>query len=769
MRKLMWFTLGFGAACAWGAYLSNRYAPAIILFTFLLTAVLAVLSRSKKCLRPGAFLCAGLLAGIGWFWMFEEVRLTDPRELDGKTCTVTIRAADFSRETEYGYAVDGTIELGGRNYETYVYLNDRDEPLSLEPGDKITGDFLFGVTTDGEIGESTYYQGKGIFLIAYQRGEITIFPGNTESLRDLPAVLRHRIVDLLESVFPGNTAAFAKALLLGDGSDLTYETDTSFKVSGIRHIIAVSGLHVSILFSVIYLISGKRRVLTALLGIPAVLLFAAVAGFNASITRACIMQILMMLALLFDREYDPPTALSFAALAMLVVNPLVITSVSFQLSVGCMAGIFLFAGRIREWILSEKCLGEAKGKGIKARLKRWFAGSVSVTLGAMTMTTPLCAWYFGTISLVGVLTNLLTLWIVTYIFYGIILVCVVGTFWLSAARGMAWIISWGIRYVLLVAKLLAGLPVSAVYTKSIYIVFWLIFCYVLIAIFLCMKKKHPAVFAGCMVLGLCVAMLISWIEPLLDECRLTVLDVGQGQCILLQSDGRTYLVDCGGNGAEGTADDAAETLLSQGITRLDGMILTHFDSDHCGGAANLLTRVDADTVFLPAAEDESGVAKSVSAVTDGSVYTVSETVELGFSDVKLRIIPSRLMNSDNESGLCVLFQTENCAILITGDRDAFGERMLLREADIPDLDVLIVGHHGSKYSTCESLLQATKPETAIISVGENNPYGHPAQETISRLEAYGCKIYRTDLHGTIIYRRRWLWHINRPRTTDCRN
>ena len=95
--------------------------------------------------------------------------------------------------------------------------------------------------------------------------------------------------------------------------------------------------------------------------------------------------------------------------------------------------------------------------------------------------------------------------------------------------------------------------------------------------------------------------------------------------------------------------------------------------------------------------------------------------------------------------------------------------MLLREAVIPDLDVLLVGHHGSKYSTCESLLQATKPETAIISVGENNPYGHPAQETISRLEAYGCKIYRTDLHGTIIYRRRWLWHINRPRTTDCRN
>ena len=109
-------------------------------------------------------------------------------------------------------------------------------------------------------------------------------------------------------------------------------------------------------------------------------------------------------------------------------------------------------------------------------------------------------------------------------------------------------------------------------------------------------------------------------------------------------------------------------------------------------------------------------------------------------------------NSDNESGLCVLFQMENCAILITGDRNAFAERMLLRNIEIPDLDVLVVGHHGSKYSTGKELLEATKPETAIISVGENNPYGHPAQETLDRLIEFGCKVYRTDLHGTIIYR-----------------
>lgn len=749
----MWFTLGLGMACAWGTYFGNRNALWIMVAALIMTFGMAVLGRRTKLLRKLAFVCSGLTLGIGWFWIFDEVQLSDIREMDGQISTAVICVTDYSRETTYGYAVNGTIEVGRREFDICAYLNSGKEPLYLEPGDQVTGNYLFRVTLAGGAGESGYYQGKGVFLLAYQRGEIAIFSGETKNVKALSAILRCKITELLETVFREDTAPFVKALLLGDSSDLPYEMDTSFKVSGIRHIIAVSGLHVSILFSIVYLLCGKRRGMTALLGIPAVVLFAAVAGFSASITRACIMQVLMMVALLFDREYDPPTALSFSVLVMLLVNPLVITSVSFQLSVGCMIGIFLFAGRIQEWMLSDKCLGEVKGKCIKASIKRWFAGSVSVTLGAMVVTTPLCAWYFGTVSLVGIVTNLLTLWIVTYIFYGIVFVCVVGTFWISAARGAAWIISWGIQYVLMIAGLLSKLPVSAVYTKSIYTVLWLIFCYVLMGVFFCIKKKHPLVFAGCMVFGLCIAMLTSWIEPLLDECRLTVLDVGQGQCILLQSSGRTYLVDCGGNGAENTADDAAQTLLSQGITGLDGMILTHYDSDHSEGAKNLLSRVDADAVFMPAAEDEYGIADGIIAGTHGSVFLVDETMELAYSNVKLTIIPSKMVDSDNESGLCVLFQTESCAILITGDRDSVGEQILLRSLEIPDLDVLIVGHHGSKYSTCEELLQTTMPETAIISVGANNPYGHPTQETLSRLEEYGCEIYRTDLHGTIVYRR----------------
>jgi competence protein ComEC len=100
-----------------------------------------------------------------------------------------------------------------------------------------------------------------------------------------------------------------------------------------------------------------------------------------------------------------------------------------------------------------------------------------------------------------------------------------------------------------------------------------------------------------------------------------------------------------------------------------------------------------------------------------------------------------------------LFQTENCDILITGDRSAAGERELMRQVDLPELEVLIVSHHGSKHSTGNALLQKTRPEVAIISVGIDNLYGHPAKETLNRLQESGCIVYRTDQHGTVVYRR----------------
>ena len=745
MRKLMWFTIGFAAACALCAWLWE-----VPLWLAVIPAALSIglmlAGREIGWLKRAAVVLLGAAAGFLWFECDSVFYLNGAIALDGETVEVTAQCNDYGYETDYGTAVDATVYVDGKSYRARLYFNGE---VEFAPGDMIKGTFRFRVTTPGGAEDATYHQGKGIFLLGYQKDDGLLAKSDEMPWYLYPAKLRQQLICLIDSCFPEDTSGFAKALLLGDRTGINYETNTAFKVSGIMHIIAVSGLHVSILFGLIYTLGFRKRVPTALIGIPALVLFAAVAGFSPSVTRACIMQILMILAMLFDKEYDPPTELAFSALAMLVVNPLVITSVSFQLSVGCMAGIFLFHGNIYAWMIEKLGCGK-KDRFVK--LKRWFAGSVSVTLSAMTLTTPLVAYHFGAVSLVGVLTNLLTLWVVNFIFYGIILICVAGALAPAVGVFLASAVSWLIRYVLIVAKTLAKFPLAAVYTRSVYIVIWLAFVYVLLAIFLFSKNRRPGTLLCCGVIGLCLSLAGSWLEPMTDECRMTVLDVGQGQCIILQSEGKAYLVDCGGSYDEDAADLAAETLISQGIFRLDGIILTHYDRDHSGGLPYLLSRVPTDALFMPDAEDENGVGETLDALTDGTTILVGENLVLNYGDTAVTIFGPALSSSGNESSLAVLFQAGNCDILITGDRSDFGERMLLREYELPRLEILVAGHHGSKSSTGTELLEATHPAIVAISVGDNS-YGHPAEELLARLAEYGCLVYRTDWDGNIIFRR----------------
>ncbi len=743
MRKLLYVTMGFGFACGSYAYfLPGEYLQtAIYSALFLGIAVLPFSGRWKNMARM-ALLFFGCTAGFFWISQYDTCYLRPAAALDTKTLTASIRTLDYSYETAYGSAVDGMLTINDKPYQVKTYLN---EASQIAPGDILTGSFRFRLTAPDAEEESRYHQGKGIFLIAYQRGDL-ICTKAKESFFDHIARVRLHIRTLLQHVFPEDTYPFALALLLGDGRELDYATDTAFKLSGIRHIVAVSGQHVAILFALIHAVTLRRRFLTALLGFPSLILFAALTGFTPSVTRACLMSGLMLLASILDREYDGATGLSFASLVMLACNPLVITSVSFQLSAGSVAGIYLFYPSIRKWLLS--CFSVRKEHKIRSKLAGWLASSVAITLSAMTVSTPLCAAYFGTVSLSGVLTNLLTLWIISFVFYGILTVCILALLSQQGAALLAGLISVPIRYILLIAKTLGGFPLAAVYTRSIYIAAWLAFVYVLLLIFLCMRRKRPVVLFCCAVLGLCVSLLASWLEPMAGaDLRFTVLDVGQGQCLLLQWKDQTYMVDCGGDSDTITADIAAETLLSQGITQLDALILTHLDRDHAGAAGNFLSRIDTKLLILPPEPSE------LPELTDGTAIFVSENLSFSGNGLRIEIFAPLFPGNSNEMSLCILFDTEKCDILITGDRNGFGERSLLRHNTIPDVDILVAGHHGSKNSTCEELLQQVKPEIVCISAGEDNSYGHPAPELLQRLWNHHCTVFRTDLQGDIIIRR----------------
>ena len=741
----MWFTIGFTAACLTGVYLVSGWWL-LVLSCFALAALLAAFCVNSTRSKIAACALLGCVIGLLWLFGFDKLYLQPVRQTDGESVILSFEVTDYSRPTETGITAEGKTKLHGKTYQLQFYIN---EDIILSPGDRVEGGFTLRYTGSGKQ-DPTYHQGKGIFLLAYPKGEISIQYADAVPTKHFASKLRQKILALLDTVFPEDTASFAKALLMGDTYEMPYEMATSLRVSGVYHIVAVSGLHVSILVALVCLLCWHRRILTALVGIPLLWLFAMVAGMSASIVRACVMQSLILLALMTDQEYDPPTALAAAVLLLLATNPLAITSISFQLSVGCILGIFFFTQRIHDYLLKQTPLGPAKGKSRKAKLTRFAVSSVSVSLGAMSLTTPLCALYFGSVSIVGILTNLLLLWLVILVFYGIMAACLLGALWLPLGICVGWILSWPIRGILWVTDMISRVPVSSVYTSSIYIVAWLVFAYVLITVFVKMKKKHPWVMTCCLVGGLVGAILCSWLEPRMDDFRFTAVDVGQGQCLILQNEGKYYMVDCGGDTGDKAADKASQLLLSQGVFRLDGLIITHYDADHAGGVSQLLSRIPTNKIYMPITDGDNRLRDELTQKYSDKIQWVESQTQL--NEVDITIYPSVNREDANESSLCILFQPADCDILITGDRSFEGETELMNQVELPDLEIIVAGHHGSRTSTSWDLLNETRPDIAVISVGADNRYGHPTWDTLERLKLFGCGIYRTDLEGTLIFR-----------------
>ncbi|MBQ3000261.1 MAG: DNA internalization-related competence protein ComEC/Rec2 [Oscillospiraceae bacterium] len=736
MRKLVWIAVGFCGGCALVAYTfpDTHLLPAVALAV--VAGILCIVFRKQKI----ALACLGLMIGVLYTYANGSYYLRDIKAYDETVQPLVITVTDYSTQTDYGLRVEGEFELADKTYDIVIYC---DRIVDLKPGDRLEGKFQLRLTMSGGSKETPYLESNGIYFIGYSRGEMDIFLGSGEELRFFPQRLRQSILNRLEKIFPEDTDAFAKALLLGDTTDLSYEQDIAMKTTGIRHIVATSGLHVSILFSLIYLLSGKMRAITALLGIPILILFAFVAGLSPSILRATVMQIVMILAMLLRREYDPPSALAVSVIVILLISPFSVTSASFQLSCGCVLGIFLFVPRLQNYIRKKIPGVTRKAKTIRAVLS-----VVSVSVSTMIITAPLCALYFGNISIIGVFANLLTLWAVSFIFYGIVLALILSFLWLPLGGAVAYVCSLLICYVLFVADLLQHIPLAAVYTASPYIAAWLITCYAVFAVFWFRGRKHHGIAAASMAVLLLAAVTFSYIEPRLDDYRITVLDVGQGQCILLQSRGETYMVDCGGSSEKETAEIAVSHLLSQGIRRIDGVILTHCDRDHIGALSYFLKRISVENLYLPVINGEVPVELP----KDQKVSCVNEMTQLPVGVGQITAIPGKIDKDGNADSICILFQAADYDILIMGDRDTGGEADLLEDFSLSRVDALVIGHHGSAYATGLPLLQKTKPETAIISVGKNNAYGHPSADALERLNFFGCRILRTDKHGTIIIR-----------------
>jgi competence protein ComEC len=516
-------------------------------------------------------------------------------------------------------------------------------------------------------------------------------------------------------------------------------------------------MHISFLVGFLGLAIRNKRALAAI-GIPTLFVFVAMAGFTPSVTRAGIMQCFLLAAPLLRREGDSVTSLSAALFVLLAANPYSCANVGLQLSFGSCAGIVLISGRV-----SEACEGALHERRVFAlaaprALLRFIISGLSATLGALAFTTPLMAVYFGSVSLAAPLTNLLTLSAVSLCFCGGLAACLLGFVYLPVGALAAAAASLPVRYVLGVVRAIAGFPFATAYVSNVYILAWLVFMYLsAIAFVLLRGRLRQAVIPLCLsALTLCAALLLTNMSGGVgagDGLTVTAVDVGQGQSLVLTSGGYTAVVDCGSSSGESAGENAFEYLSSTGRQRVDMLILTHFHADHCNGVEELLTRAMVSALIIPDPDGDDGsyLAEDIIELARRrgvEILYITELQSYAFGDAAVTLYPPFGGDDENERGLAILFTHDDYDILITGDMDSNNERRLVTSYEIPDIELLVVGHHGSRYSTSDEFLRAVTPETAIISVGRNS-YGHPTQETLDRLAKRGITTYRTDASGNV--------------------
>ncbi len=748
MRKLCWFALPF---CA-GLFAACCGLPAL-LPAALTAAALGVLFGFRKRL-PVCLACLGLAFGLLWFQGYTQLVRAPAEALGGQTVSFTATVTGWPRETSIGgVSVEVRVHLpGAPDPKVLLYADSAD--AGLLPGDTISGSARFQLA-DTVRGETvTYYEAKGIYLRGSVMGTLTAQRPAAPPVAVWPAYLSHAIRESAAALFPADVSGLMAALLTGDKASLDDGDYAALQRAGAAHIVAVSGLHLSFFAGLLALFFRRSSKLGAGLTIFLVFLFAAVAGFTPSVMRAAFMIAMTLLAPLLGREEDKPTTLTAALWFLLLLNPYAVQSVSLQLSFGAVAGIHAVSAPLYQAMTRPLSDGGSPVRKLCRRLFRLFAANLSVTLGALLFTTPLTASYFGSVSLIAPVTNLLVLWAVSWAFSPGLLLTLLGVALPGVAAPLTLPVTLLIRYVLAVTRALSALPFASVSLGSFYLRAWLALVYAILLLVLLRRYRRPVLPVCAGVLTLCAALLLTRFSLLSCPLSITMLDVGQGQCILLCSGGYTALIDCGGS-TDNAGDIAADYLQSLGISRLDLLVLTHCHDDHANGVPELFARLEVSCLVLPdLAQEESayrGEILSLAQDCGTRITLLADNRALSLGEATLTLYAPLSGGGANEEGLFVLATCGDFDLLVTGDADSFVESLLVKYDRLPDVEVLVAGHHGSKNSTSDALLDAVTPETCLISVGYNT-YGHPTDETLSRLAARDIAIYRTDLMGNLTIR-----------------
>ncbi|HEY40516.1 MAG TPA: DNA internalization-related competence protein ComEC/Rec2 [Dehalococcoidia bacterium] len=778
-------------SCAWiiGIYLGLIYnLPLPVLLICLVTLPLPfVLRRHRKSAiliaLSSLLICGGILrfqpeltaadAGSLQYYNGQGVTeikgvIDDDPETGDKTTHLRFSAREVKANGEW-HEVTGSALLYVRPYPTYSYgdvllvTGELEEPPQFE-------DFDY----------ADYLARQGIYsTVLYPRIEV-VDTGQGNPFLGWVYSLRHRLADTIAEVLPEPQASLVQGVVLGMRSNIPESLRTDFARSGTTHLLAISGLHLSIVTGILLAIGsrlfGRRYHIYIWLALVAIWSYAVITGMNPPVVRAAIMASLFLAAELLGRQRSAITALTFAGAVMVGISPQILWDASFQLSFLAMVGLIFVA----PWLQAQgrRTIGATLGEsGIAASVAGYISDTFCVTLGIIVIVWPLIAYYFGIVSLVAPLATFLALPALPGIIVTGALAAGLGIIALPIAQVVGWLAWLFASYMLAVVSGMAAFPLSSIDVGTVDArLVWA--CYVVTAGVIWVYRRRPKLSAvGAPAINFVERLPKKWLLPPLlvvavlsttfaismpdENLHVSFLDVGQGDAILIQTPGhQDILVDGGPSPHE------LNLVLGRQMPfwdrTIDLVVLTHPHADHITGLIDVLQRYRVKHVLFTHVEYQSPLYDEwLRTIEEQGIECTfaqaGQQIDTGTGGVTIEVLhpedplPDSIESDGDDIGVVLRVCYGQVSFLLTADVSQEVEAELIKHRANLSSTVLKVGHHGSNTSTGAGFLATVDPTIAVISVGADNTFGHPDEEVLARLEERigGDNIYRTDEQGTI--------------------
>ena len=557
------------------------------------------------------------------------------------------------------------------------------------------------------------------------------FTANKVYLTDKTSFLNQIKTDFMHKIEKmGSSSAYLYALILGEVDYIGNDVYKEYQANGTTHLFAVSGMHISALALFLSMIFRKIKLkewLGNIIIVLFLLFYMFLVGFTPSVLRGGLLFIFLLLNRKSKLNLKTINVLYLLFLLLVFINPFNIYSLGFIYSFLTSFGLILF---------SKKITGN------------YFIKLIKTSTIAFLFSFPVTIYHFYEINLLTILNNIIVVPIVTIILFPLTL----ATFIMPILEPLLVI---GIECLEWISHILHLFSFNLVVPKInfVFIVIYYLFVYFI--------YKYHVKYVFFIIL-----LVISYkLFPYLDSSSyIYFLDVGQGDCTVVIGNNLSYIVmiDTGGkityeteewekkNKTYNISDNVITFLKSKGITKIDYLIGTHGDFDHMGETINLLENFKIKQVILNNDEYNDLELKIIEVLKQKKIKYSQNIQELRLNDNQLYFLNHKLYDNENDNSLVLYLNLKGVKLLLMGDAGVEVEKELLEKYNLKNVDILKVGHHGSKTSSSKEFIEKIKPTYSIISVGRNNRYGHPNIDTLKKLEQ--SLVYRTDLNGSIVFK-----------------